>query len=195
MGMRKAAAALLICGALTAGASGSLIVNFDDGTGAVTGTIELVEIVQGLPVGGDTGLPGGVAPGAFDVTLIFKLTVDVGEVSDLGIGITDGVTPLVSTGAGWIPGGNVDITSISGTPDTREFRFDEGGAGAVMAGQMSDLMFVSYSSLALDGSLDLNFMITDSVPTFTVTVPLVPAPGVLVALGAGALCIGRRRRR
>jgi hypothetical protein len=194
--MRKAAAALLVSGALTAGASGSLIdVGFDDGTGTVTGTISLVEIVQGLPVGGDTSLPGGVAPGATDVTLIFKLSVDVGEVSELGVGVTNGVTPLNSTGSGWVPGANVDITSIGGTPDTREFRFDEGGDGAVMAGEMSDLFFVSYTALDLSGGLDLNFMITDSVPTFTVSVPLIPAPGVLAMLGVGAVCTGRRRRR
>jgi len=181
------------------------ILDFDDGTNAVAGTIEFVDIVTGVP-GGDVTIFD--MPGAMDTTLVFRISVDVGEISEFGIGITDGFdSPLNSTGAGWIqdsdPNQYADISGLDGTLDTRIFMFDPpGGLGGnqndmLDAGEASDLIFVSYASLALDGSETLAFMITDSVPTFSVKIGLggIPAPGILAAFGAAGLLLGGRRRR
>jgi hypothetical protein len=192
----------------TAGAASASIIDvpFDDGTGTVTGILSLVNIVTGPPPGA-AYFPPPDAPGANDVTLIFQISVTAGHVSELGVGVTDGVTPLNSTGVGWIPNNPAwaDIAGVSGPLNTRIFTFDPAGGlggngnGVLSAGETSDYFFVSYAEgTPLDGSLDINFMIQDGVPTFTVSTPLVPGPGgVIVGLGIlGSLAFrGRRRDR
>lgn len=198
--------ALAIGVVTTAGAASASIIDvpFDDGTGTVTGIISLVDIVTGAPPGAAYFPPPDI-PGPNDVTLIFQIMVTAGEVTELGIGVTNGITPQNSTGVGWLPNNPswVDVAGVGGTLDTRIFSFDPavglGGNqnGALDAGETSDLFFVSYAEgTPTDGSYDINFMIQDGVPTFTVSTPLVPGPGgVVVGLGILASLAFRGRRR
>ncbi|MHC4990111.1 MAG: hypothetical protein ACYTGC_03945 [Planctomycetota bacterium] len=180
-------------------------VQFDNGSAAnpISGWIELVSVEQGVPDGG-TVLAGSVSE--TDITLVFQIMVTEGEVFSVGIGVFDTNTfsGVPSTGAGWIPDNPdwVDITGVSGTAGTRVFTFDndadgEGNDnGRLGAGETSDLLFVSYSSLVFDGSQFLNFMIIDGGPDPFVSVPLVPGPASLLVLGMGAAALaGRRPRR
>lgn len=179
-------------------------VQFDNNSASnpISGWITLVSVETGLPAGG-TVLAGSV--GATDITLVFQIMVDEGEVFSVGIGIFDTANSagVPSTGAGWIPDDPdwVDISGVSGTPGTRVFTFDNDADGEgndnsrLSPGETSDLLFVSYSSLVFDGTQFVNFMIIDGGPDPFVSVPLVPGPASLVVLGLGGLAIGRRRRR
>jgi hypothetical protein len=199
--------AIAIGVAVTAGAASASIIDvpFDDGTGSVTGILSLVDIVVGPPPGA-AYFPPPDAPGANDVTLVFQISVTAGDVTELGVGLTDAfLTPLNSTGVGWIPNNPAwaDVAGVSGPLNTRIFTFDPaGGIGGngnsiLDAGETSDYFFVSYEEgTPVDGSLDINFMIQDGVPTFTISTPLIPGPGG-VALGFGilaSLAFGGRRR-
>jgi hypothetical protein len=167
-------------------------VTFNNGTDA--GTITLVGSVTGVPSGG-TVLAGSV--GASDISLVFQVTVTSGNVESLGIGASGigGPPFLSSTGAGWIPGSDVDITSVTGTAGTRIFDFDSDGE--LDLGQTSDWFFVSYASLPEDGTRQVNFMVNGSTGS---DIPIsavleAPEPGVLglLALGSGALGLAVRR--
>jgi hypothetical protein len=176
--------------------------NNNSASNPISGWIELVSVETGLPAGG-TVLAGSV--GANDITLVFQIMVDEGEVFSVGIGIFDTAASagVPSTGAGWIPDNPdwVDISGVSGTAGTRVFTFDndadgEGNDnGRLSPGETSDLLFVSYSSLVFDGTQFVNFMIIDGGPDPFVSVPLVPGPASLFVLGLGAAALGRRPRR
>jgi hypothetical protein len=166
--------------------------SFSNGTDI--GTITLVGTATGVPSGG-TVLAGAV--GVTDVSLIFQVSVTGGALESLGVGASGigGPPFLSSTGAGWISGTDVDITSVTGTAGTRIFDFD--GDGELDSGQTSDLFFVSYTSLPDDGTRQVNFMVNGSTGSdFTVSAILVvPEPGTLALVGVLGLGLFARRRR
>jgi hypothetical protein len=167
-------------------------VTFNNGTDA--GSITLVGTATGVPAGG-TVLAGTV--GLTDITLIFQATVTSGAVESLGVGASgiSGPPFLSSTGAGWISGSDVDITSVTGTAGTRIFDFD--GDGELDAGQTSDYFFVSYASLPDDETRQVNFMVNGStgsdIPLSAVITAPEPHVFGLLGLGLGGLALWRRR--
>jgi hypothetical protein len=157
--------------------------------GGVAGDIELIEVVTGLPSGGQV-LLGNVGPAA--TTIVLRGSVDAGSAEILYLGVREGGSPSnwVSFGAlGWIPGADVDITSgIEGTPGTAGFL----PASPPGAGQSFDLVFISYDGpLATDGTLEFVAALV-LVPDDVGVATLVPEPGSPVSLAAalvGLACI------
>ncbi len=176
-------------------------VDLDPGSGSI-GNITLVGTSTGLPSGG-TQLFG--TTGAFDISLIFQATATTGNVIEV-IGLAVLVPPfgpfLSPTGAGAILGtGNVAVNLVTAQLDARLFDFRDTGVPGIDLNETSDQFFVSYTSVATDGSLNVNFMI-DPVTggLFNEEGNIIPEPGTALLLGFGLLGVlgvaraGSRRR-
>jgi hypothetical protein len=179
-------------------------VSFTNGT--LSGTITLVEMVTGAPLGAETLV--GSAPDASKTSLVFQVAVMAGALDELGVSLF----LKSSTGAGRIPGAEpdalVDVVAVTGTAGARLFQFGAGSEN-VDPGDTSDAFFVAYNTadvLALvDQANQVAFMVSP-VPgaDFTVTATItsdpgaifVPEPGSLglAGLALGCLLLARRRR-
>ena len=176
-------------------------VDLDPGSGSI-GNITLVGTSTGLPSGG-TQLLG--TTGAFDISLIFQATATTSNVIEV-IGVAVLVPPfgpfLSPTGAGAIPAtGNVAVSLVTAQIDARLFDFRDTGVPGIDLNETSDQFFVSYTSVAIDGSLNVNFMI-DPVTggLFNNGAVIIPEPSTALLLGFGLLVVlgvaraGSRRR-
>ena len=135
-----------------------------------------------------------------DISLIFQATATTTNALEV-IGVAVFVPPfgpfLTPTGAGAINGtGNVMVTGVAAQIDARLFTFTAPGIGL---SQTSDQFFVSYTSVATDGSLNVGFMIDPVVGgLFNEEANLVPEPStaLLFAFGLlGALGVARAGSR
>ncbi len=176
-------------------------VDLDPGSGSI-GNITLVGTSTGLPSGG-TQLLG--TTGAFDISLIFQATATTSNVIEV-IGVAVLVPPFgpfeSPTGAGTIAGtGNVAVNLVTAQIDARLFDFRDTGVPGIDLNETSDQFFVSYTSVATDGSLNVNVMI-DPVTggLFNEEGNIIPEPGTALLLGFGLLGVagvararGRRR--
>jgi len=166
----------------------------------VAGTITLTASVNGIPSGGSVEL-GSVD--ASDITLVFEVSVTTGTLN--GVGAAAFLPPFGAgspslEGAGVIDNSGEDVTGVSASGSNGAvFEFLSGGSGTLSAGETSDEFFISYESLATDGSLVVNFMISpaDGSSDFTVTSTIVPEPGLAVLGGAAVFLsfVWRRTRR
>jgi hypothetical protein len=158
---------------------------------AVAGSIELVAVVSGVPAGGSVVL-GSVDPG--DTTLVFRADVTASTSDALLLGIGPVAVPgswSAFAGAGWIPGGGVDITSWTSIPGVAAFL--PAGA-AVNAGQSYDLVFLSYDTPpAEDGTLEVRGAFS-YVPETLGAATIVPEPATALLLGGGLALLGGRHR-
>ncbi len=163
-------------------------VDLDPGSGSI-GNITLVGTSTGLPSGG-TQLLG--ITGVSDITLIFQATAttsNVIEVIDAAVLVPPFGPFLSPTGAGAIPGtGNVAVNLVTAQLDSRLFDFRQTGVPGIALNQTSDQFFVSYTSVAIDGSLNVLFMI-DPVTggLFNNGAVLIPEPSTALLLGFGLL--------
>jgi hypothetical protein len=162
----------------------------------LTGSVELVGIVNGVPTGGVV-TRGTVEAG--DWTFVFRVEVTAG-VSDalvMGIGPPNVPSPpigwLPMDGMGWIPGAGVDIAFTGpSNPNPPIVAFTPAGGG-VSAGQSYDLVFVSFETHpAQDGSLVVHAGLSIVPPAFGTAV-ILPEPGTAVLLGLGLALLGRSR--
>lgn len=162
----------------------------------IVGSIELVDVVTGLPAG---GVVGDGTVGASDTTLVFEADVVAAAPFDSWGVIVVGLRPvgggmafIAPTATGGIPPDvNLDEGVIVG--NTAHFQ------GLVDEGSSSDLFFVSYASpIATDGSLELFFRAGSGVNLADGLALIVPEPGMagLLALGAALVGVqlGRGRR-
>jgi hypothetical protein len=159
-------------------------------------SIELVAVVSGVPTGG-TVLNGSVDP--TDITLVLRADILDDTTSNLlvfGIRAIGSPTWIPFSGAGWVPGSGVDITSALGGALVGTVAFSPQG-GLVSGGQSYDLVFLSYDGpLAADGTLEIVAGV-QLVPQAVGTATLVPEPASAVLLGFGTALLGglgRRRR-
>ena len=157
------------------------------GGGGSIGNITLVGTSVGLP-GGGTQLLG--TTGAADLTLIFQATATTSNILEV-IGVAVLVPPfgpfLSPTGAGTIAGtGSVAVNLVTAQIDARLFDFRQTGVPGINLGQTSDQFFVSFTSVAVDGSLNVLFM-TDPVTggLFNNSAQIIPEPSTSVLLGFG----------
>ena len=182
-------------------------ITYTDGETSVT--ITLVGTAIGIP-GGGTVLMGST--GLTDLSLVFSLSVSDVDPFDL---VTAGIekvevgvrvppfTLIASTGAGWIPGAGVDIAQVTGTVNARSFDFGlltPPNNDAVLAGQTSDLFFVSYAAgvLQSNGTQVVRLKLDPVVGGIFGGPPdptLIPEPGSLLLLGMGLGFLGTRAAR
>lgn len=167
----------------------------------LVGSIELVDVVTGLPTG---GVVGDGAVGATDTTLVFQANVvasplDAWTFILVILRSASGFIAPTATG-GVDPDNNLDQGVIDNIPGgvnpTALF------SGSVPEGVTSDRFFVSYAGpLATDGSL--GFFLRAGVPLqpgpgFSVadgTALVVPEPAtaLLLTLGAALTCVNLTR--
>jgi hypothetical protein len=156
-------------------------------------SIELVDVVTGLPVGGVVG-DGSV--GASDTTLVFQATVVESSPFDawgfivLGLRLVGGSSFIAPTASGGIdPDSNLDEGDIRADNSVLFL-------GTVDEGTTSDRFFVSYASpLATDGSLELLFVAGEAVNLVQGVALIVPEPGTVLLLTlAKALTAARSMR-
>ena len=171
---------------------------FNDGTTFVT--VTLVGTATGMP-GGGSQLTGTTSAG--NIVLIFQLSVSAGAVEVLRVGARVlPVLPLITTtGTGTIAGTGVDVLAGAGGTATTP-RFDFGVAGTpfagegVAAGQTSDYFFVSFASLAANGTEGIRFTVDPGVGgLFNGEAIIIPEPGSLLLLGMGLGFLGTRAAR
>ena len=166
-----------------------------NGSGIV-GSIELVDVVTGLPAGGVVG-DGSV--GASDTTLVFEADVVASSPFDawtfilLGLRAVGGGSFVAPTATGGVdPDFNLDEGFIQAGNDAKF-------TGSVAEGTTSDRFFVSYAGpIATDGSLELFIRAGEGITFTDGTALVVPEPGtaLLLALGAAltaALSVRARR--
>ncbi len=143
----------------------------------------------GTPAGGPVLLG---ATGVSDITLIFQATaITSNDLEVIGVAVlVPPFGPFESpTGAGAIAGtGDVAVNLVTAQIDARLFDFRQTGVPGINNGQTSDQFFVSYTSLPLDGSLNVLFM-TDPVTggLFNNGAVLIPEPSTALLLGFGLL--------
>lgn len=161
----------------------------------IIGSIELVDVLTGLPAG---GVVGDGTVGASDTTLVFEAHVvesfpfDAWNLVALRLRPVGGTSFVVPTATGGI-----------GT----DFSLDYGFIGAngtaiflgeVLEGETSNEFFVSYASpIATDGSLELFFQAGEGVSFARATALVVPEPGtsLLLAVGTGLIAARSARSR
>lgn len=211
--VRRLLVGALVTGAVLAWAGSASAVSidpnpilFDNGQG-VTGTITLTQVSSGRPAGGSD--PGGASNigtvDPSDVSLVFEVFVDTGLLDSVGLSVSSGPPDFnapTRTGAGDVPDGGVDVTAISPSGTSGAvFEFqDGGGTGTLGAGETSDPFYISYESVAADGSLTASFMISpdpdsDLGGDFTETTSIIPEPGTLALFSLGLAGLGWSSRR
>jgi hypothetical protein len=175
------------------------VATFEGLLGDLTGEVHFVGSTNGTPEGG-VSLVG--APGATDVSFMFRIVVDGSSQSLEDVTFAPDVGS--TSAAGWIPGasepdGLVDLGSASIALGIATLTF----SSYVLPGQTTNDFFVSFpEELFVSGGaswLALHFYQPDdpfaSANAFLTVVPE-PSSGALVLLGLGALLkiYGRRRR-
>lgn len=155
--------------------------------GGVSGSVELVDVVVGLPPGGSVGL-GSVSPAG--TSLVFQVRIDPSSdpIGGLWLRLSDGLTPLAAEATGWIPGPDGDIVIFGSGGGWDGFVPDSGAAGTVI-----DRVFLSYpTALAADGSLRVEASLL-SAPSAGGSALLVPEPTAALLLGAGLWTLAAAR--
>lgn len=158
----------------------------------IVGSIELVDVVTGLPTG---GVVGDGTVGASDTTLVFEADVVASSPFDAWGFIVVSLQPagggpfIAPTATGGIPPDfNLDEGTISGSSALFTGLIDEGTT--------SDLFFVSYASpLATDGSLELFFRAGEGITFADGFALIVPEPGTALLLGLGGALAAARWMR
>jgi len=159
--------------------------------GSVEGTVELVDVVTGLPTGGSVGL-GVISPTA--TTLVFS--VEIGAASAIAQGlwlrVVDAGVGVLPDATGWIPGPDADISIFGG-----------GGADAwsgfvpasTLPGTAIDFVFLSYdAALAAEGSLIVEAGLLSS-PSAGGSAAIVPEPATAPLFLLGLCALGNVRPR
>jgi hypothetical protein len=164
-----------------------------DHPGGTQATLELVEVVNGLPVGGVAPI-GIVSPGS--LTLVFRARIEPGSpAADAGleIAILDllGVA-LPYAAQGYVPGTDADWSILGGSGGVATFV----PGSPPLAGSVFDPVFLSYDvPLATDASLELGARFGLGAGGGTALIVPEPATGHCFALGLAGLSLARRRAR
>ncbi len=173
-------------------------VDLDPTTGSI-GSITLVGTATGTPAGGAVLLG---ATGVSDITLIFQATAITSNVLEvIGVAVlVPSFGPFESpTGAGTIAAtGDVAVNLVTAQIDARLFDFRQTGVPGIALGQTSDQFFVSYTSVAIDGSLNVLFMTDPVTGGLFNNGAVIPEPSTALLLGfglLGALGVARAGRR
>ena len=150
----------------------------------IVGSIELVDVVTGLPAG---GVVGDGTVGASDTTLVFEADVVASSPFDawgfifLGLRLVGGSSFIAPTATGGV---DPDFNLTEGFIQAGNSAIFTGG---VDEGTTSDLFFVSYASpLATDGSLELFFRAGEGITFADGTALVVPEPGTALLLALSA---------
>ncbi len=161
-----------------------------DHPGGAQGTLELVEVLGGLPAGGVVSI-GAVSPDA--QTLVFRGSVDPASPppgAGLRISVIDSLdVPVAFSAAGFVPGPDEDVQIVGTSGGGASFVFANQAPGSVF-----DLVFLSFDvPLPADGSLRVEAALENGPAGGSALLVPEPAAAGLLAGGLAALALARRR--